>query len=134
MTAVPFLNPLKTSENLRFSDVFRGYEKWTLGNNGLIYRRCAQWGKETLTICEKKSPMILNLYINFFIILFCIMGKPCPRTSNFFRNILKGSWLRFVTFVNKQSPLSQTYSDRSVKKFWFLKCNLFVLFYKSLFR
>ena len=134
MTAVPFLNPLKTSENLRFSDVFRGYKKGSLGNNGLIYRKCAQWGKETLTICEKNSPMILNLYINFFIILFCIMGKPCPRTSNFFRNVLKWSWLRFVTFVNKQSTLSKTYSDRSVKKFLFLKCNLFVLFYISLFR
>ena len=33
---VPFLYPLKTSENRRFSDVFRGYKKGTLIWNGLI--------------------------------------------------------------------------------------------------
>ena len=34
---VPFLNPLKTSENLWFSDIFRGYRNETLGENGLNY-------------------------------------------------------------------------------------------------
>ena len=29
-TNIPFLHPLKTSENLRFSDVFRGYRSGTL--------------------------------------------------------------------------------------------------------
>ena len=33
---VTFLYPLKTSENLRFSDVFRGYRNVTLGEHGLI--------------------------------------------------------------------------------------------------
>ena len=33
---VPFIHPLKTSENPRFSDVFRGYRKVTLAWNGLI--------------------------------------------------------------------------------------------------
>ena len=32
---VPFLHPLKTSENRRFSDVFRGYRKGTLAWNEL---------------------------------------------------------------------------------------------------
>ena len=32
---VTFLYPLKTSENLGFSDVFRGYRKVTLGQYGL---------------------------------------------------------------------------------------------------
>ena len=32
----PFYTPLKTSENQRFSDVFRGYKKGTLGRNGLM--------------------------------------------------------------------------------------------------
>ena len=32
---VPFLYPLKTSENHRFSDVFRGYKIGTRGTNGL---------------------------------------------------------------------------------------------------
>ena len=33
--SVTFLYPLKTSENLRFSDVFRGYRNVTLGEYGL---------------------------------------------------------------------------------------------------
>ena len=33
---VPFLHPLKTSENLWFSDVFRGYRNRALGKNGLL--------------------------------------------------------------------------------------------------
>ena len=32
---VPLLNPLKTSENRRFSDVYRGYWSGTLVENGL---------------------------------------------------------------------------------------------------
>ena len=35
-TSVPFLYPLKTSENLWFSDVFRGCKKGTYWRNGLI--------------------------------------------------------------------------------------------------
>ena len=34
-TNVPLLYPLKTSEDLRFSDVFRGYRSGTLAENGL---------------------------------------------------------------------------------------------------
>ena len=33
----PFLYPLETSENLRFSDVFRGKRKSALGTNRLIH-------------------------------------------------------------------------------------------------
>ena len=33
-TNVPLLYPLKTSENFRFSDVFRGYRSGTLVENG----------------------------------------------------------------------------------------------------
>ena len=36
---VPFLCPLKTSENLWFSDVFRGYRNGTLAWKGLIRQR-----------------------------------------------------------------------------------------------
>ena len=32
---VPFLHPLKKSENQRFSDIFRGYRNGTLGENVL---------------------------------------------------------------------------------------------------
>ena len=34
--SVTFLYPLKTPENLRFSDVFRGYRNVTLGENEFI--------------------------------------------------------------------------------------------------
>ena len=33
---VPILYPLKSSENFRFSDVFRGYKMGPLARNGLI--------------------------------------------------------------------------------------------------
>ena len=36
--SAPFLYPLKTSETVRFSDVFRGQRKGALGTNGLIIR------------------------------------------------------------------------------------------------
>ena len=36
-TYVPLLYPLKASEDLRFSDVFRGYRSGTLVENGLIF-------------------------------------------------------------------------------------------------
>ena len=39
---VAFLYPLKISENLKFSDVFRGYRKATPGYNGLIMSRTKQ--------------------------------------------------------------------------------------------
>ena len=35
-TNVPLLYPLKTSENLQFSDVVRGYRSETLVKNGFI--------------------------------------------------------------------------------------------------
>ena len=36
LTNASLLYPLKTSENLRFSDVFRGYRSGTLVENGLM--------------------------------------------------------------------------------------------------
>ena len=49
-TTVPLLYPLKTSVNLRFSDVFRGYRSRILVKNGLM---------ENFTSCAVK-------YTNFF--------------------------------------------------------------------
>ena len=39
-TNAPLLYPLKTPENLQFSDVFRGYRSGTLVENGLIFKKC----------------------------------------------------------------------------------------------
>ena len=33
--SLPFLYPLKISENQRFSDIFKGYKKGALGRKGL---------------------------------------------------------------------------------------------------
>ena len=35
-TNIPFLYPLKASENLWFSNIFRGYKSGTLVENGLM--------------------------------------------------------------------------------------------------
>ena len=43
-TNVPLLYPLKTSENLRFSDVFRGYRSRALVENGLTWEIKYQCG------------------------------------------------------------------------------------------
>ena len=42
-SSVAFLYPLKTSENLRFSDVSRGYRKATSGCNGLNKNNAHFW-------------------------------------------------------------------------------------------
>ena len=50
-TNAPLLYPPKTSENRRFSDVFRGYRSGTLVENGLIGRvRTSQKCNQTLQI------------------------------------------------------------------------------------
>ena len=49
LAGVPFLYPLKTSEN-RFSDVFRGYKKEVLGSNRL--RKLGNLVKDQLKILE----------------------------------------------------------------------------------
>ena len=43
MSSVTFLYSQKTSENLRFSDVFRGCKKVTLDVNGLTVITCLFW-------------------------------------------------------------------------------------------
>ena len=45
---VPFLHPLKTSENEGFSDDFRGYRNRTLARKGLIQQSFKELKKETL--------------------------------------------------------------------------------------
>ena len=47
-----FYTPQKTSENHRFSDVFRGYKNGTLASNGL----------NTVQLWRKKERMINNLF------------------------------------------------------------------------
>ena len=60
----PFYTLPETSENLRFSDVFRGYEKGTLGNDGL---RKNYLFRLSNTIFWKKLLSLINTrWINFF--------------------------------------------------------------------
>ena len=54
MSSVRFLYPLKKSEKLRFSDIFRGYKNVTLDINGLkeqplevfLENRCSEYDAE----------------------------------------------------------------------------------------
>ena len=49
LTNVPLLYPLKTSENSRFSAIFRGYRSGTLVENGLIYELKFNFKKNSVT-------------------------------------------------------------------------------------
>ena len=59
-TNVPLLYPLKTSENRRFCDVFRGYRSATLAENGLIMPLCMR-NRTSLrkVLWNKKLPLYL---------------------------------------------------------------------------
>ena len=60
-SSVTFLYPLKTSENLWFSDVFRGYGNMTLGLNGLM-----GYEKHSLQITPCKSSFLLKAFQKYF--------------------------------------------------------------------
>ena len=44
----PFLYPLKTAENQRFSDIFRGYKNGKLASKGLTSREI--WDEQSVTL------------------------------------------------------------------------------------
>ena len=76
-TNVPLLYPLKSSENLRFSDIFRAYKSGTLVENGLIKsisKSCSQVFHRTAA------------FINFTKFL-----SPKVSTPNIFQRILRKS-------------------------------------------
>ena len=64
-TNVPILYPLKTSENYRFSDVFRGYGIGTLDENGLNNdgERCHHQFDHVTNFyyCQELTRNLLNL-------------------------------------------------------------------------
>ena len=65
MPSVPFLYPLKTSENRRFS-VFRGHKKGTLGSNGLTstcFFIMMALSKAVLKKLSKEE--VINLALNY---------------------------------------------------------------------
>ena len=58
---VPFLYPLETSENLGFSDVFRGYGKVTLAWNGLIILQVTEISSLRLVLEGTAGQKLLEL-------------------------------------------------------------------------
>ena len=60
----PFLYPLKTSENIWFSDVFREYRNETLAWNGLIQKAFSGWYRKifTETFGEKLKTFYKYIY------------------------------------------------------------------------
>ena len=57
---VPFLYPLKTSANRRFSDIFRGYRSRTLVENGSIFSKCSNSVLNTIEQSQQTSPWWLD--------------------------------------------------------------------------
>ena len=63
-TNVPFLYPLKTSENRRFSDVFRGYRKKPVTRNRLKASRQFKYlFGVSLLLPSRKSKLCFNIFI-----------------------------------------------------------------------
>ena len=128
-TNVPLLYPLKTSENLRFSDVFRGYRIETLVENGLI--KCfpnREYRKQFLhhQICKLYQNIVskpvfmiaFGIDFNFFIvylfdwkfvdlmIFFFLWGKMCASKKS------------STMCASKKSTNCAPYADRHRARNW----------------
>ena len=80
-TNVPFLNPLKTSENLRFPDIFRGFKGETMVENGLIMKLLTEknplWG----SISQINTLGLLDWYLK---------TEPMARWQSNLEQIVRG--------------------------------------------
>ena len=101
-----FCTPLKTSKNIRFSDVFRGYRNVTLGEYGLILE--ATFGDDPyaeliLKICHISLRFYLKLLQNVLqssdfeqnVSIILSESKALPRKENQF------SYLQFETVLTE---------------------------------
>ena len=73
LTNVPLLYPLKTSENLRFSDDFRGYRGGTLVENGLK-TECKFFEKLVLF---SDIPYYTHMYVMNDKVFICLFSFAC---------------------------------------------------------
>ena len=88
---VSFLYPLTTSENQRFSDVFRGYRKWSLAWNMLMYdfmynfeQIFAYW----IFICLLIGSISRQKNCNSSVIIWSVIFIEMYRFQKFMRNCL----------------------------------------------
>ena len=105
-----FFYPLKTSENQRFSDVFKGYRKKLMAWNGL--RTTGKWFIIVAVLINWKSN---RKAIDFFALLFIFpVSKPINQIIFWFQKVLIANpatkALRFqrtwpsTWFLQRQSP------------------------------
>ena len=93
-TNVPFLYPLKISQNLRFSDVFRGYRSETL---------VEKWVKcfyTSFSAPEARKGHLCSIYVGFFILIYVVFLKETSqevvngkKTCHFLLHGLSKDWL-----------------------------------------
>ena len=69
LTNVPLLYPMKTLENRRFSDVFRGYRSGTFVENGLIFNVESSWG------CSFTYQLSLLLFCHYIQSIFVFSNR-----------------------------------------------------------
>ena len=77
---VPFLYFLKTSENLRFSDVFRRYRKGTLAWNGLRYNMWLKSNMEIVWMVDFLEPSLKKKVENMHLVT--VIGAWVARFCN----------------------------------------------------
>ena len=100
MSSVTFLYPLKTSENRRFSDVFRGYKKVTLDINGFKW---LFWMFPNEFFSQNSSKMPMKMFI-FSKVAGFHLGTLLK--INFFIGIFQGFWPQISEHLFFRTPLS----------------------------
>ena len=106
---VIFLYPLKTSENLWISDVFRGHEHRTLALNGL--NSSSLWaGLQVQNGCAHSSNVIevirpISTFLFFFMKKFYIQKKHKKQTNHFHSDIS----IRLKSIKSKQASSTQIF-------------------------
>ena len=107
LPSVPFLYPLKTSENPKFSDTFRGYKKGTPGRNRLnfnprIITPISSLNNDNLPliwldqiILNIGDPLIILEYwgiLEFLNLCFCFTKITDFHTLHLSKNLLNYDW------------------------------------------
>ena len=95
---IPFLCPLKTLENRRFSDVFIGYKKGALGSNGLRNIKVEHW----LDLFSKIFFVIDGVSLNSTKTIISVSVSFCLEEFSYFRfPRMFGPFRMFREFIDR---------------------------------
>ena len=114
---VPFLYPLKTSENQRFSDVFRGYRNVASAWNGLACSLLYQKFEMNMFCYMKYSWTILKI-LKQNIVVRCVILKLC--FFLFFSTIKKVK--AFLVLTRHLSIMHKRIYTYRIKLIWIIIC------------